>query len=116
MTNLFWLQLQFKLTQLLEAIRDGRRIRGAGRTGTEVSTATGGNKISARPERVEGFQRKSGLIHRRYGSTGFVHPEHDEGLNERMKAFSVSRRRYGSTSSPRTAWRIIYPSPATVLN
>jgi len=84
---------------------------GRGVAAPKDTPATGGNKISARPERVEGFQRKSGLIHRRYGSTGFVHPEHDEGLNERMKAFSVSRRRYGSTSSPRTAWRIIYPSP-----
>jgi len=39
-------------------------------------TMQGRIKISARPERVEGFRRKSGLI----------------------------RRRYGSTSSPRTAW------------
>ena len=88
---------------------------GRGVAAPKDTPATGGNKISARPERVEGFQRKSGLIHRRYGSTGFVHPEHDEGLNERMKAFSVSRRRYGSTSSPRTAWRIIYPSPDVEL-
>ena len=32
-----------------------------------------------------------------------VRPERVEGLNERMKAFLIYRRRYGSTGSPRTA-------------
>ena len=33
-----------------------------------------------------------------------VRPELVEGLNERMKAFLIYRRRYGSTGSPRTAY------------